>query len=152
MNQTTNYQLSQWESTDRILMSDFNSDNAKLDEALAGLAAASAGHGNCRVESFTYTGSGGYGTSSPTLIQFSRKPVFFMIFGDAFLAYGHYGDAQFTGFLRNPKSSDIDITVLTPSWNGTQVALTCPYSIEHQGNVDGRVYRVIALYAMDESE
>ena len=34
MNQTSNYQLSQWESTDRILMSDFNSDNAKLDAAL----------------------------------------------------------------------------------------------------------------------
>ena len=34
MNQTTNYQLSQWEATDRILMSDFNSDNAKIDGAL----------------------------------------------------------------------------------------------------------------------
>ena len=36
MNQTTNYQLSQWEPTDRILMSDFNADNAKIDAALAG--------------------------------------------------------------------------------------------------------------------
>ena len=34
LNQTSNYQLSQWESTDRILMSDFNADNAKLDAAL----------------------------------------------------------------------------------------------------------------------
>ena len=34
MNHTTNYQLSQWESTDRILMSDFNSDNSKIDAAL----------------------------------------------------------------------------------------------------------------------
>ena len=34
MNQTTNYQLSQWEPTDRILMSDFNADNAKIDAAL----------------------------------------------------------------------------------------------------------------------
>ena len=34
MNQTTNYQLSQWEATDRILMSDFNADNAKIDAAL----------------------------------------------------------------------------------------------------------------------
>ena len=33
---TTNYQLSQWETTDRILMSDFNSDNNKIDAALAG--------------------------------------------------------------------------------------------------------------------
>ena len=36
MNQTTNYQLSQWEASDRILMDDFNSDNAKIDGALAG--------------------------------------------------------------------------------------------------------------------
>ena len=34
MNQTANYQLNQWESTDRILMADFNADNAKLDAAL----------------------------------------------------------------------------------------------------------------------
>ena len=34
MNQTTNYQLSQWEASDRILMSDFNADNNKIDAAL----------------------------------------------------------------------------------------------------------------------
>ena len=34
MNQTTNYQLSQWEASDRILMNDFNDDNAKIDAAL----------------------------------------------------------------------------------------------------------------------
>ena len=34
MDHTTNYQLSQWETTDRILMSDFNDDNAKIDAAL----------------------------------------------------------------------------------------------------------------------
>ena len=43
LNQTTNYQLSQWESTDRILMSDFNSDNAKLDAALKAHSDAIAG-------------------------------------------------------------------------------------------------------------
>ena len=34
MNQTANYQLSQWDPTDRILMEDFNSDNSKIDAAL----------------------------------------------------------------------------------------------------------------------
>ena len=33
MNHTEHYQLSQWEYPDRILMSDFNSDNAKIDAA-----------------------------------------------------------------------------------------------------------------------
>ena len=34
MKQTSNYQLNQWEKTDRILMEDFNGDNAKVDAAL----------------------------------------------------------------------------------------------------------------------
>ena len=38
-NQTTNYHLNQWEPTDQVLRTDFNADNAKLDTALAGLAA-----------------------------------------------------------------------------------------------------------------
>ena len=33
-NQTTNYQLNQWEPTDQVLRTDFNADNAKLDAAL----------------------------------------------------------------------------------------------------------------------
>ena len=32
--QTPNYNLNQWEKTDRILMDDFNSDNEKIDTAL----------------------------------------------------------------------------------------------------------------------
>ena len=43
LNTTTNYQLSQWESADRILMSDFNGDNAKIDAALAAHDTALAG-------------------------------------------------------------------------------------------------------------
>ena len=39
MNHTQTYKLSQWEKTDRILMSDFNADNAKLENALSALAA-----------------------------------------------------------------------------------------------------------------
>lgn len=38
MRQTSNYGLNQWEMTDLIKMEDFNSDNAKVDTALAGLA------------------------------------------------------------------------------------------------------------------
>lgn len=35
MQQTSNYQLNQWEGTDRILRTDFNADNAKIDAAIA---------------------------------------------------------------------------------------------------------------------
>ena len=43
MNQTANYQLSQWEASDRILMEDFNSDNSKIDAALEAQAEAITG-------------------------------------------------------------------------------------------------------------
>ncbi len=36
MKKTNKYQLSQWEKTDRLMMEDFNGDNAKLEAALAG--------------------------------------------------------------------------------------------------------------------
>ena len=38
MKKTNKYQLSQWEKTDRIVMEDFNSDNAKIDAALSNKA------------------------------------------------------------------------------------------------------------------
>ena len=46
-NHTTNYNLNQWEATDKVLRTEFNADNAKIDAALkshddelAGLEAA----------------------------------------------------------------------------------------------------------------
>ena len=36
-NQTANYDLNQWLSTDQVLRTDFNADNAKLDAALGAL-------------------------------------------------------------------------------------------------------------------
>ena len=41
-NQTTNYDLNQWLSTDQVLRTDFNADNAKVDTALAGKAEQAA--------------------------------------------------------------------------------------------------------------
>ena len=39
-NQTPNYQLNQWERSDKVQMEDFNADNAKIDAALVALADA----------------------------------------------------------------------------------------------------------------
>ena len=50
MTKTTNYQLNQWEKSDRILMDDFNADNQKIDTALAAR--------NCRFYTTSYTGDG----------------------------------------------------------------------------------------------
>ena len=42
-NHTTNYNLNQWEATDKVLRTDFNEDNAKIDAALKGLSDQVAG-------------------------------------------------------------------------------------------------------------
>ena len=38
MEQTANYGLNLWEKADRIMMEDFNADNAKIDAALTAQA------------------------------------------------------------------------------------------------------------------
>ncbi len=96
-NQTTNYQLSQWVKSDQVKMEDFNADNAKIDAALgqkveqsavAALAQTVEGHtsalarkGNCRIEYRSYVGTGQYGPDYPTVITFTRKPLFVIIAG-----------------------------------------------------------------------
>ena len=49
MTKTTNYQLNQWEKSDRVMMDDFNADNQKIDAALKANADAIAAETNARV-------------------------------------------------------------------------------------------------------
>ncbi len=62
MNKTPNYALNQWSRDDRVLMDDFNADNARLDTALAGLARSKADLSALAVKTEiaagTYTGDG----------------------------------------------------------------------------------------------
>lgn len=53
MQHTATHQLSQWEKSDRILMEDFNGDNAKLEAALNALAAADASEQQARAAAVT---------------------------------------------------------------------------------------------------
>lgn len=52
MNYTENYQLTQWEPSDRVLREDFNRDNATIDAALK------AAHESIRIVHGTFTGDG----------------------------------------------------------------------------------------------
>ena len=49
MNKTPNYQLNQWAKSDRVLMDDFNADNAKLDAALKANASAISAETSARI-------------------------------------------------------------------------------------------------------
>ena len=119
MKKTNKYQLSQWEKSDRIVMEDFNSDNAKIDAALSNKADKSITDAlqtqlNSKADktvttslqaqintkaSFvfgTYTGSG---TASRTIsLGFTPKAVLLLHkTGKAALTYDYYGGLVLQG-------------------------------------------------------
>ena len=103
MNKTANFQLTQWEKTDRIMMEDFNRDNAAIDAALksnadkaAALQTALAGAGNCSMETQSYTGNGKYGQNNPNTVfcQVCLKNSHLIFYWDS-AAYGIIADANF---------------------------------------------------------
>ncbi len=60
MNKTANFQLTQWEKTDRIMMEDFNRDNAAIDAALKSNAEAVAAETAAREAADTALGKSGF--------------------------------------------------------------------------------------------
>lgn len=86
MTQTEQFQLNQWEKSDRIMMEDFNADNAKLEVALAKqaeaqsqMAQALAGCGNCKIVYGSYTGNGKYGSGNKNTLSFNHKPLLVLV-------------------------------------------------------------------------
>lgn len=157
MKQTENYQLNQWEQSDRILMEDFNNDNAKLDAALAGqgsqltaLAASLAAKGNCKIAITSYTGAGGSRNSTPTqptTVQFQKKPAFFIIKGDTALLFATGESTSATCISPN---MNWETAFLGPSltWNGSLVSISSSY-VNYQMDETGKLYEVIAFYTED---
>ena len=75
MTKTTNYQLNQWAKSDRVLMDDFNADNAKIDAALKANADATP-----KLAFGSYKGTGTYGSKNKTAITFPFAPKWLMIY------------------------------------------------------------------------
>ena len=169
-NFTENYQLSQWAKSDRVLMDDFNADNAKIDaaikavqqkadglagskadaSALAALAQTVAAHtsslskaGNCRVYTTSYTGNGQSGENKPKGLAFPKAPALVVILG-----------GQYAGIL--VQGSDmykaIAVTCYTgrASWydSGRTVFLYGDLAA-NQFNENGVTYRVVAVYSTE---
>jgi len=74
MEHTSNYELSKWAESDRILMEDFNMDHDKIDAALAGA-------GNCKIVTGSYKGTGGYGSGNRNTLTFDGTPILVVIAG-----------------------------------------------------------------------
>ena len=64
MEHTSNYELSKWAESDRILMEDFNMDHDKIDAALAA---------GLRIATGTYDGTND--TSNPNVIDVGFHPI-----------------------------------------------------------------------------
>ena len=159
-NQTPNYQLSQWERADKILMDDFNADNAKIDAALTALAGQVSGKAdasalaavtqsrNCQAVTTSYTGSGTAGANAPSSISFSRRPLFI-----------HVGGPDGSGFSAvNGQTTSVcymngATRYLTLNWSGNEVSWyerngSYGSSPGHQMNEKDKRYYVFALLSL----
>ena len=165
-NQTTNYQLNQWEATDQVLRTDFNADNAKIDAALAakaevasltalsetvsGLSSTVAEHaaaldacGNCKIWTTTYQGNGQYGSSGRNSVTFPVRPLFAVVYSrdGILLPIPAYASQSWT-------NRGETLTYL--SWSGNTVSwYSSENSASYQLNAAGSTYFVLALYAAD---
>ncbi len=152
MKQSSNYQLNQWEKTDRIQMEDFNGDNAKVDAALkaqkddmVALSAAMALCGNCKMSLTTYTGTGTSGSGNTTVIDFGTVPDVFFIVGDQAMVTGRGGVASPLLISDDATYSGCFVGMATASWNGSKLSLTNSVNARYQMNSSGKVYWVLAL-------
>ena len=152
-NQTTNYQLNQWEPTDQVLRTDFNADNAKIDAALAGLAetdtalwAAVQKCRNCKIVRVPFTGNGFVQVN----ISFPQKPICFFILGNGGLFYGNMNGDFTTSFFYHSTFEQVTIETGTITWDGATAAVPIPSSAVNVFNPYGVACQAIAVYLTQE--
>ena len=154
MNHTSNYQLSQWDGEDRILRADFNSDNSKIDAALAANASAISTEtsalssavatltaemeekGNCQIYCTSYTGTG----ADSRTISFPAKPQMVMIVTDPIM-------------ILVPRDSDHAISIssggggsIPVSWSAAKMTIS---NGDIHPNYSSLKYYVTALIQVD---
>ena len=144
MNQTSNYQLNQWEKTDRVQMEDFNNDNAKIDAALkaANEAAAAAAANGAKIVTGAYTGNGA--ATRTISLGFTPKAVLVMTNqGEMRDLEVSYGGLAVTGY----PAVNRGVAVVTIVSNGFQVvyndASTSTY--KHYSNRASTTYHYVAV-------
>ena len=161
LQQTSNYQLSQWDAEYRIQREDFNADNAKIDGALAALAAKDTvletliGQcGNCKLWTTTYVGTGSCGSDHPNTLSFPEAPLMVMIHGGTGNAWGVYAEKMGV-FLRGSHIlvPQVNSAVLWPAtWSVDRKTVswyTVNSTAEEQLNAGGVTYTVTVLLAAD---
>ena len=170
-NQTANYDLNQWLSTDQVLRTDFNADNAKLDAALAGKAeaetvsalqtavAAKAEQTAVdalsaqvaalpRIAAGTYVGTGTSDSSGPCRLDFTdslgRPPQLVVVRPQAGMGDGLVllqGMTESMDALSGNYGSGSNNTV---SWSGASVSWYAEFAAS-QFNNKGTIYHYFAI-------
>ena len=134
---TTNYGLNQWVKSDRVQMAEFNADNARIDAALGEMVKILYG---------TYTGTGNYGSASPTTLDFAdtlgRAPRFLLIMSPSggsqmLLLKGMTG--QYT------KYDDMSRSYCNITWTETGISWYNAYGAGTQLNGSNVAYYYIAI-------
>ncbi len=148
MNKTPNYSLSQWSRDDRVLMDDFNSDNAKIDGALGEHARQLAKLpfcGNCQIYTTTYVGTGQYGGEYPNSLTFPKAPTAVMIITSDTGRSMWFVQGCPKAFYWN-NNGNLQNCVVT--WDGNSLSWYSPYLFS-QMNAQNITYHVIAFAVMD---
>ena len=133
MTKTTNYQLNQWAKSDRIMMDDFNSDNAKIDAALGTIPKLAVG---------SYVGDGAFGYEHLTSLSFDFKPKIVLISAptlntcNMILFSSAGGNTYLAGGAQN---------ALTAIWSGNQLSWYGSGSGLEQLNNAGTTYYYFAV-------
>ena len=146
---TTNYQLCQWEATDKVLRTDFNQDNQKIDAALAGKAEsedlATLAAATPKVAAGSYTGDG----STTRLFELGFTPKAVLVLTNGGQTYyrdsanHYYGGLAATGA---PVVGQQNYSVVEVVEVGFQVSCRVQaYSLFIQSNVSGMKYHYFAI-------
>ena len=160
-NQTANYDLNQWLSTDQVQRTDFNADNAKLDAVLAGLADEVSSKADTeallqlqvtipKLVVGTYVGTGEEGYSYPCTLDFTdtlgRPPQLVLVRTNIDPDRTKsltliQGAAVANCYNSSELISNADNTLL---WNGNAVSWY-GHSASAQMNEEGVLYRYFAI-------
>lgn len=153
MQKTENYQLNQWDKTDRIQMEDFNADNAKIDAAIkeakdAAAVAAALATSTSKLHFGTYTGNGA--ESRTISLGFTPKAVYTCHQG-GYTMYVSGALMYFYGGLALPDAPVIinDVTLISIADGGICVTNTTNNSSNNPkyflANNNGQLYHYIAV-------
>ena len=145
--QTPNYRLSRWAGTDRILVEEFNRDNAAIDAALKAnadaITAAAAAQNNCTVVCGTYTGTGGYTADSKNTLTFAGKPMLVIVYavGESYKMHGLvFVRGTYCTYNNRGSASD----TIHISWGENSVSWYTG-DAEYQANKNSTLYAYVAL-------